>query len=126
MLLHHQIVAELTNIELTESSIYWSDSEIVLQYIKSETGRFHAFVANRVAYIRSLTATDQWRKVPGKVNPADMLSRGVSNVREFTESELWKTGPPFILQSEEHWPDESTDLILPENCLLYTSDAADE
>ena len=35
-----------------ESSHLWTDSTIVLQYIRNDDRRFHVFVANRVAEIR--------------------------------------------------------------------------
>ena len=40
-------------------TIYWTDSTVVLQYIRSESRRFHTFVANRVS---------ECRKCPGRVN----------------------------------------------------------
>jgi len=36
-----------------EKSVFWTDSITVLKYIASETRRFHTFVANRTAFIRS-------------------------------------------------------------------------
>ena len=39
-------------------STFWTDSQIVLQYIKSNSKRFHTFVANRVAAIRRVSEPD--------------------------------------------------------------------
>jgi transposase InsO family protein len=76
------------------ASIFWVDSEIVLKYIKSETKRFHVFVANRVSLIRSLSHPDQWNFVPGDQNPADALTRGLepNQLKQYG----WFTGPLFL------------------------------
>lgn len=61
-----------------EDSIFWSDRTTVLNYIKNENKRLHAFVANRVSFIRDTTHPQQWRYIPIKVNPADNASRGLN------------------------------------------------
>ena len=85
---------------------FWSDSSIVLSYIKSENGRFQRFVANRVSFIRSHTDVNQWHHVPGKQNPADILSRGSKNGESFLQSGIWFNGPEFLSKSEEDWPEQ--------------------
>ena len=57
---------------------FWSDSKIILHYIRNENKRFHTFVANRIAEIRSSSRPDEWRYVPSSLNPADPGSRGTS------------------------------------------------
>ena len=57
-------------------SHFWSDSEIVLKYIKNETRRFQLFVENRVSIIRQLSSPDKWHHISGQNNPADLISRG--------------------------------------------------
>lgn len=113
VLLYEQVSEELKNVDLNEEAIFWTDSTAVLQYLRSETGRFHVFVANRVSYLRSLTNVNQWKKIPGKINPADLLSRGTTNVKDFNENKLWKHGPSFLLQTEEHWPLQCGEINLP-------------
>lgn len=63
--------------DVTEST-FWTDSMIVIQYIKDKSKRFKTFVANRVAYIQQSRDSDQWRYVPSKENPADDVSRGLN------------------------------------------------
>ena len=82
---------------------FWSDSSIVLSYIYAEDTRFHRFVMNRVAFIRSHTETAQWHHVPGNSNPADLISRG-SDVCSFIANQMWLCGPKFLSQSSENWP----------------------
>ena len=60
------------------TNIFWTDSQIVLGYIKNEARRFHVFVATRVQQIRNLTEVSQWRHVTSADNPADCGSRGLS------------------------------------------------
>ncbi|GBM75541.1 hypothetical protein AVEN_180652-1 [Araneus ventricosus] len=62
----------LPNIKVT----FWSDSEVALWWIK-EHGDWLVFVTNRVQEIRQLTQFQLWRHIPGVLNIADMLSRGV-------------------------------------------------
>ena len=61
-----------------ESSQFWTDTTIVLQYIFNQERRFHTFVANRVAEIRGKSEVEQWHHVSTKDNPADDASRGVT------------------------------------------------
>ena len=42
-----------------EDSVFWTDSTIVLGYIKSDDKRYHTFVANRVSFIRRMTNAEQ-------------------------------------------------------------------
>lgn len=73
---------------------FYTDSQIVLTYIRNEARRFHVFVANRIQRIRNSTEVSQWFYVPTKENPADHCSRGLT-VRELTSSN-WLTGPSFL------------------------------
>ena len=88
------------------TSCFWTDSEIVLAYIRNDTKRFKTFVANRVSQIRRVSEPDQWFHIPGNQNPADVLSRGCStdNVPE-----MWLRGPDFIWDYKCNWPNMSPD-----------------
>lgn len=87
-----------------QSTFFWTDSLIVLNYIHSDSGRFHRFIANRVAFIRAVSKVEQWRFVPGSLNPADLLSRGTLDVEKFNENKLWIEGPEFLKDNESSWP----------------------
>ena len=56
---------------------FYTDSMVTLMYLRSETGRFPLFVANRVQAILDQSRASQWRYVPSELNPADEASRGV-------------------------------------------------
>ena len=55
----------------------WTDSEMVLAYIKNKSRRFNTCVYNRVSSIHNSIDPGQWHHVPGSDNPEDMVSRGV-------------------------------------------------
>jgi len=95
------------NMELGESS-FWTDSMIVLHYIKSETRRFHTFVANRVINIHGGSAVTQWRHVPGVLNPADDASRGLHGY-EMADDSRWALGPDFLWEASEGW---TSDIVI--------------
>ena len=85
-----------------EKVIFWTDSEIALHWIKSHPSTLSTFVGNRVAEIQELSEAAFWRHVPTKQNPADIVSRGC-NVDELASS-IWFTGPEFLLDAPERWP----------------------
>ena len=87
-----------------ERVVFWTDSMITLNCIHNESRRLQTYVANRVGEIRDLTAAEQWRHCPGKVNPADDASRGLE-MQEFLKNERWLKGPSFLHRSEDHWPE---------------------
>lgn len=81
----------------------WTDSVLVLQYIRNPSQRFKTYVANRVTSIQRLTQPDQWRHVPTHQNPADDASRGLT-AAELLADCRWKDGPAFLWEVEEQWP----------------------
>ena len=77
---------------------FWTDSKVVLEYIKNEAKRFHTFVANRVQEINTRTNIKQWRYIDTKNNPADHASRG-RTAEELVKSN-WFSGPSFLWEKE--------------------------
>ncbi|CAI2732197.1 unnamed protein product [Schistosoma spindalis] len=82
---------------------FWTDSMIVLHYIRNEKSQFKTFIANRISTIHSLTKVDQWRFVPSKENVADFASRGVGF--NIDHVKVWEEGPHFLRKPKECWPD---------------------
>jgi len=74
-----------------DANYLWTDSIIVLGYIKNESTKFSPNVTNRVTQIRMSTEAQQWNHVSGTTNPANMASRGIS-VYQLGISR-WFTGP---------------------------------
>ena len=85
-------------------SYCWTDSEIVLRYIKNEERRFHVFVTNRVKVIRGNTEPEQWRHVRGTDNPADIISRGCT--ASDIDANMWLKGPKFLRMHKSTWSEE--------------------
>ena len=79
-------------------SYFWTDSQIVLAYIRNMEKRFKTYVANRVSMIRNLSNPDQWNFIAGKNNPADYISRGASPKQLM--SSMWREGPEFLKDND--------------------------
>ena len=84
---------ELDMVDLQE--YFWTDSQVVLAYLKNESKRFHTYVANRIQLIRDHSAIDRWFYVKTDENPADDTSRGLS-ARNIEKSDRWFNGPEFL------------------------------
>nr|XP_029729814.1 uncharacterized protein LOC109398597 [Aedes albopictus] len=84
---------------------FWSDSTVVLDWLRAPSYHWKTFVANRVSEIQTTTHNAPWKHVPGTQNPADLVSRGM-HVSDFLESSLWHHGPEWLGTSEENWPQQ--------------------
>ncbi|UYV64155.1 hypothetical protein LAZ67_2006800 [Cordylochernes scorpioides] len=66
---------------------YWTDSTNALCWIQREDN-WAAFVMNRVKEIHNLSSPESWRHIPGRLNPADLPSRGCS-AESLKETRWW-------------------------------------
>ena len=85
-----------------DREIFWTDSQVALDYIKNETKKFKSFVANRSQFIQDNTKKDQWKYIPTKHNPADLASSKI----EFDSGDkfhVWNYGPDFPWTDESKW-----------------------
>ena len=101
----------------------WTDSMIVIGYLRNETRRFKTFVANRLSVIRECSAVRQWRHVSGKVNPADIASRGIA-ADDRQSLKRWLEGPSFLMLPPEKWPSSEPTVPSLENDCEVKRDAA--
>ena len=58
-----------------EEVFFFTDSKVVLGYIKNRSRRFYTYVSNRVAKILHLSKPEQWFYVNTPDNPADSATR---------------------------------------------------
>ncbi|XP_036320543.1 uncharacterized protein LOC118735054 [Rhagoletis pomonella] len=117
----------LENSQLSYDCHCWSDSMMVLSWLRSFPGNFNIFVSNRVAQIQSLTSGMTWHHVPTDLSPADILSRGCAP-KELLNNFLWANGPAFLRTDSSHWPgnmDFLTDLPERRRRVLVTSPRID-
>lgn len=93
-----QLIRSVMNtLKLPEGTKYycWTDSMIVMQWIRSDPVKWKMFVSNRVTQIQELTAPESWHHCPGVKNPADCLTRGLT-AREIKHNSLWLQGPSWL------------------------------
>ncbi|XP_073953501.1 uncharacterized protein [Choristoneura fumiferana] len=83
--------------------ILFSDSQIVLAWLRTDITKLNIYVANRVKVVLQHTEQFSWSYVNTSDNPADCLSRGVQP-HELEEHPLWWTGPSFLLDSSYQLP----------------------
>ncbi|GFX82886.1 uncharacterized protein TNCV_2958421 [Trichonephila clavipes] len=88
-------VSRVFNEKISTTNYFWTDSTIALSWIQGPSNRWKVFVTNRVKEIRSLTDKDSWRHCPGKDNPSDLLTRGIS-ADSLINCEKWWKGPSLI------------------------------
>ena len=83
----------------------WTDSTIVLSWLRGNPRHFKPFVGNRVTEIMELVPPGRWRHVPSISNPADNSSRGLypSELHVVTHS-IWWNGPLWLCESPSGCP----------------------
>lgn len=85
---------------------FWTESQVVLWWLKKPSSTFKPFVANRIAFIQESSNVNEWHHIPGDQNPADIVSRGAS-VTDLLKSSLWFNGTEFLLLSVQDWPPQN-------------------
>nr|XP_012153233.1 PREDICTED: uncharacterized protein LOC105664226 [Megachile rotundata] len=95
-------------------TICWTDSTIVLHWIRTSPHLLKTFVANRITEIQNQTNITEWRHVSTSDNPADLISRGLLP-EDFLRPSIWQTGPNWLYNTEDQWP---TTTITPCNMTL--------
>ncbi|GFR00831.1 protein wntless homolog A [Trichonephila clavata] len=88
-------VSRVLSGKISTTNYFWTDSTIALSWIQGPSCRWKVFVANRIKEIRSLTDKDSWHHCPGKDNPSDLLTRGIS-ADSLINCDKWWNGPSFL------------------------------
>lgn len=99
--LAHSVLTSLKEIKF-DSRTFWSDSRVVLCWIRCDPRNYQTYVANRLGEIDELTDPGSWRWVPSEINVADSATK-VKFVNLAPTGE-WFSGPRFLSLDESHWP----------------------
>ena len=83
-----------TELGMTITHTFWTDSQVVLGYLTNTTKKFHVYVTNRIQQVRDNSDPKSWNYVPTSINPADHASRG-GTIGMLIQSN-WFTGPDFL------------------------------
>ncbi|XP_015747380.1 PREDICTED: uncharacterized protein LOC107327142 [Acropora digitifera] len=103
-------------LEIEQTKVtYWVDSCNVGYWIHSQSRNLKPFVAHRVEEIYKDSNPEQWRYVPGKLNPPDHGTRGLT-FEELVENECWWGGSTFLNQPNRNSLSEGSQ-ELPQNHL---------
>ncbi|XP_063960332.1 uncharacterized protein LOC129280086 [Lytechinus pictus] len=97
-------IKEETTLKLLET-IFMTDSLITLAWIHSQSRMYKSFVSSRVGEIQSASNPENWRYVPGNMNPANKISRGLA-VRDLSKE--WEHGPEFLFKPIDDWPEDKS------------------
>lgn len=87
-------ITKIANIKFN-NIMYWTDSTIVLAWIRSESRNFKTFVGNRISEIQDLSNIRNWKHVASTNNPADLVSRGMDSLTLQNCSKWWH-GPAWL------------------------------
>ncbi|XP_043496412.1 uncharacterized protein LOC122520387 [Polistes fuscatus] len=78
----------------------WSDSRIVLSWLRSHPSRWKTFVSNRCSNIHEILPQASWRYVRSLENPADIATRGAT-ISGVVDSKFWWLGPRWLYQNKD-------------------------
>ena len=88
--------------EIDTGKVYhWTYFLTVLQWLRSAHEKQHVFVAYRIGEILDKPIVDEWRHVRGRLNPADIGTRGMA-VSKSLQTE-WLTDPALFCNPPETW-----------------------
>ncbi|XP_025204443.1 uncharacterized protein LOC112601188 [Melanaphis sacchari] len=113
-----RIQSTLSSQLVIDNVFAWSDSLVVLSWLKTPHMSYKIFVSNRVNKIRELLPLCRWFYVNTSINPADCASRGL-RPGELAQCDLYWTGPSFLHQFGESWSSKVE--LIPSNQLPEVS-----
>ena len=68
---------------------FWTDSN-VRNWIRAAASDYQVFVSNGVGELQTITEADEWRFLPGRLNPVDAATQSTLDGDIF--SEIWWSG----------------------------------
>uniref|UniRef100_A0A1B0DEZ5 Uncharacterized protein n=1 Tax=Phlebotomus papatasi TaxID=29031 RepID=A0A1B0DEZ5_PHLPP len=104
-----QVIQGETKIEI-DRKVFWTDSVVVLNWIRADSRSYKPFVGNRVGEIQEVTNPDEWKWLPTDLNVADIATRDTGNT-DFSPDPPTRIGELFpnsvIIHNEWRWPNHS-------------------
>uniref|UniRef100_A0ABD2W6D5 Reverse transcriptase domain-containing protein n=1 Tax=Trichogramma kaykai TaxID=54128 RepID=A0ABD2W6D5_9HYME len=92
----------LEDLGVSNPTVYcWTDSQIVLAWLRAPPNTWKNFVANRVSEVHTLLPNAAWGHVVSKQNPADLATRGCTP-EQLNDNTLWWRGPPWIVSAANY------------------------
>ena len=92
-------------------SIMLLDSTCSISTLEENARKLKPFFHNRraeildnIAEIRKLCPMEDVHFVPGKLNPADIATRGNTKITEMGPGSVWQSGPDFLCSPRSEWP----------------------
>lgn len=82
-----------------DEPLCFTDSKVSLFWVQGVNHEWKQFVENRVTTIPSHVQPRHWKHCPGKENPADIPSRGMS-ASVLAETPFWLEGPVWLHSQE--------------------------
>lgn len=95
-----------------KSSIYITDSTIVLFWIHQDQRPLHTAVRNGVIDVRRFTSPDSWYHVQTQLNIADLGTRGKAEPEDINENSEWQQGKPWMKLPYSEMPIKSMEDII--------------
>lgn len=86
-----------------DSVHYYTDSTIVLNWLRSPYKKYEVFIANRISQILQVTDYHSWNHIRTFDNPADLVTHGI-HPNQLKNSTLWFHGPQYLQSKPCCWP----------------------
>lgn len=86
----------------------WSDSEVVLRWIKNPNQNLIRFAISPIHEILEKTEREEWLYVPSKLNAADIATK--FQAFDFGDvNSIWFKGPKFLEMPRDCWPQQKNE-----------------
>ncbi|XP_018792778.1 PREDICTED: uncharacterized protein LOC108971277 [Bactrocera latifrons] len=109
VLLAETVESVVNNLERTHLNLkLWTDSTIVLAWIRKPPCSWSTFVSHRMKKIVEKVGNANWNHVDSGSNPADLASRGLL-AQDLVENTLWRQGPSWLQEDQSKWSLQQND-----------------
>ena len=96
----HLKLAILDQLEFPVSTLrLWSDSQIIIKYIRNASKKFLVFVMNRLHETRLNSTNTEWNYFPRSENPVGMCTRHTP-FQQLHQESLWINGTSLLHQNQ--------------------------